>query len=94
MRRAAEVSTLAVEHVEPRALPPDLARLRAHAAVARALLDELDRAAPAPGRHAEAAMLSALAEQLADELGRLADRLLECAHAAARDAPPCPADAG
>jgi len=62
------------------------AALRSHAAVARALLDQLDRI----GRAAlEASSLTsddrALAEQLADELGRLAGRIAECARSVGGD---------
>ena len=59
--------------------PDDLTPLRRHAAMARSLLDELDRAIPESGviPHTETAI--AVREQLAEELGRMGCRLLECA---------------
>jgi hypothetical protein len=62
-------------------LPPALAPLRSHAAVIRALLDELDRLAPLSARGGEPAAIACLGEQLAEELGRLGCRMLECAAA-------------
>lgn len=60
-------------------LPQALARLRIHAALARALLDELDRLAPPSARRANASRFVALGEQLAEELGRLGRQISECA---------------
>jgi hypothetical protein len=57
-------------------LPQALARLRGHAALVRALLDELDRLA---ARSSEAARVSDLGGQLAEEVSRLGCRMLECA---------------
>jgi hypothetical protein len=62
-------------------LPPGLAPLRSHAAVVRALLDEFDRLAPLSARSSEAAQFAALGGQLAEEIGRLGGRMLECAAA-------------
>jgi hypothetical protein len=62
-------------------LPPAMAPLRSHAAVIRALLDELDRLAPLSARSGEAAVFNCLGEQLAEELRRLGSRMLECAAA-------------
>jgi hypothetical protein len=55
-----------------------LKTLRNQAALVRALLDELERAAP-PARGA--AMLQCAAAQLAEEVGRLSRRMRECADA-------------
>jgi hypothetical protein len=60
-------------------LPEALARLRSHAALVHALLDELDRLAPLSARSSQAAQFTALGEQLAEEVGRLGYRMLECA---------------
>ena len=57
----------------------DLTRVRRHAALARALLDELDRALPAAAGSARSDAAFAIHEQLAEELGRVGCRLLECA---------------
>jgi hypothetical protein len=62
-------------------LPRALARLRGNAALVRALLDELDRVAPLSARSSEAAQFTALGGQLAEEVGRLGCRMLECAAA-------------
>lgn len=56
---------------------PAIASIRSHAAAARALLDELDRATE-----------PAFAEQLAEELERLGARLIEVAHALGSAAAP------
>jgi len=60
-------------------LRADLVRLRSHAATIRSLLDELDRLVPASGGRTEEGARLELHEQLAEELARLASRLLECA---------------
>jgi len=60
-------------------IPPTLVRLRAHAATARTLLDELERAVPSPGAVDRTELEGSLAEQLAKELARLGCRMLECA---------------
>jgi hypothetical protein len=62
-------------------LPEALARLRSHAALVRALLDELDRLAPLSARSCEAAQFPAVGEQLAEEVARLGCRMLESAAA-------------
>ena len=62
-------------------LTEELARLRSHAALVRALLDEFDRLIPLSARTSETARLSALGEQLAEEVGRLGGRMLECSAA-------------
>ena len=56
-------------------------RLRSLAALVRALLDEFDRLIPLSTRSSEAAQFSALGEQLAEEVGRLGGRMLECSSA-------------
>ena len=63
-------------------LPEEPARLRSHAALVRALLDEVERLAPivSPGG-SEAAVFTALSDQLAEEVGRLGCRMLECSAA-------------
>jgi hypothetical protein len=66
-------------------LPEALARLRGHAALVRALVDEIDRLAP-PARSREAARFAAVSAQLAEEFRRLGCRMLECA-AAMSDSP-------
>jgi hypothetical protein len=53
--------------------------LRTRAALARSLLDELDRALPMDGTTQRHAVSIALREQLAEELGRMGCQLLECA---------------
>ncbi len=53
----------------------DFAPLRTHVALARSLLDELERTVTT--RRAVASF--AVSEQLAEELGRVGCRLLECA---------------
>jgi hypothetical protein len=62
-------------------LPPALAPLRSHAAVIRALLDEFERLAPLAARSGDAAVFTSLGGQLAEEVGRLGCRMLECAAA-------------
>jgi hypothetical protein len=65
-------------------LPEEPARLRSHAALVRALLDEVERIAPAPivsPGGSQAALFTALSDQLAEEVGRLGCRMLECAAA-------------
>jgi hypothetical protein len=57
-----------------------LKTLRNQAALVRALLDELERAAP-PARGA--GILQCAAAQLAEEVGRLSRRMRECADAMA-----------
>ncbi len=54
---------------------PELLRLRSQAALVRALLDEIERVVPWESGGAE----STLGAQLAEELSRLGDRVLECA---------------
>jgi hypothetical protein len=58
-----------------------LERIRVHAALVRALLDELDRLAPISERRPDAERFVALSEQHAEELGRLGCRIVECAAA-------------
>jgi hypothetical protein len=67
VRRLAELET-----------PPTVPRLRAHAATVRALLDELDRAAPSHDLWSLADRESVVAEQLAEELTRLGCLMVEC----------------
>jgi hypothetical protein len=64
--------------------PQALRRLRNQAALVRALLDELDRVAPAGGAHPAEARL-ALGAQLTEELRRLAFQMVECFAATTRD---------
>ena len=71
--------SVVVARLDESELPPNVLRLRAHAALVRTLLDELERAAPSPAGRPGAARLSCLAEHLAEELGSLARRMLECA---------------
>jgi hypothetical protein len=73
-------------------LPQALTRLRAHAALVRALLDELDRLAPLSARSSDAARLFAVGEQLAEEFGRLGCQIVECA-ASMTAIPPTPESA-
>jgi|HubBroStandDraft_6_1064221.scaffolds.fasta_scaffold3200298_2 hypothetical protein len=54
-----------------------LTGLRNQAALVRALLDELDRVAPAAGKGAEARDCVVLGAQLAEEFGRLGCQLVE-----------------
>jgi hypothetical protein len=70
-------------------LPVEPARLRSHVAVVRALLDEIERLAPAVSSRSssEAAVFKALGDQLAEEVGRLGSRMLECAAAMTGVAP-------
>jgi hypothetical protein len=77
--------SVAVERSNQLGLSPSVRRLRAHAAVVRSLLDELDRAAPSPssGLGPEEAKVSCHAEYLAEELAHLARRITECAEVAA-----------
>ena len=69
----------AVRRLQQLSPQDDLAPLRRHAALARSLLDEFDRILPlrAAPRNAEAA--EGVRDQLAEELGRMGCRLLECA---------------
>jgi hypothetical protein len=60
-------------------IPSTLVKLRTHAAMVRALLDELERATPPAERVSKAAIHHSVAAQLAEELARLGCRLLECA---------------
>jgi hypothetical protein len=62
-------------------LPEEPARLRSHAALVRALLDEIERLAPISSRGSDVALFNALSDQLAEEIGRLGCRMLECAAA-------------
>ena len=64
-----------------------LADLRSEAASARALLDMLERRLPAPSEADGAAppMTAAIAEQLSEELARLAAELIRCARRLAPD---------
>jgi hypothetical protein len=64
----------------------DLVRVRSHAALARSLLDELERVVPASSYHGD----TLLREQLAEELARLGCRLLECAAMVTETVPPSP----
>jgi hypothetical protein len=59
--------------------PDDFSRLRRHAAVVRALLDELERVLPSSGASARSDAAFRIHEQLVEELGRVGCRLLECA---------------
>jgi hypothetical protein len=61
-----------------------LERLRAHAALVRALLDELDRLAPISERRPDAQRFVALSEQHVEELASLGCRIVECAAAMTR----------
>ena len=65
-------------------LPQALRRLRKQAALARALLDEFDRVAPASGG-AQGEECLGLGTQFAEEFGRLAYEMLECAVATTLD---------
>lgn len=56
--------------------PLGASTLRRHAALARALLEELDRTVPSSGADFRT---DALDEQLVEELTRLGCRILECA---------------
>jgi hypothetical protein len=60
--------------------PPNVPRLMAHAATVRALLDELDRAAPSHDLDlwSLADRESVVAEHLAEELTRLGCLMVEC----------------
>jgi hypothetical protein len=58
-----------------------LMRIRGHAALLRALLDELERVAPLPTPSPDVVRVASLSEQLAEETGRLGRRLLDCAAA-------------
>jgi hypothetical protein len=60
------------------------ARLRSHAALVRALLDEIEHLAPVSIRRSDAAVFTEMGEQLADEVARLGYRMLECAAAIVR----------
>jgi hypothetical protein len=60
---------------------PTMRRLRNHAALVRALLDELDRVAPPAG--AGLGVQQCVAAQLAEEVARLGCRMLEYAAAIA-----------
>jgi hypothetical protein len=71
--------SIVVEQFAEVEIPPTLVRLRAHAAMVRALADELDRATPSPDSAPRKDLRPALAEQLAEELARLGCRMLECA---------------
>jgi hypothetical protein len=57
----------------------DFAPLRTHVALARSLLDELERIVPEPTTTRRASASIAVSDQLAEELGRMGCRLLECA---------------
>jgi hypothetical protein len=57
----------------------DFAPLRTHVALARSLLDELERIVPEHTTTRRASASFAVSEQLAEELGRMGCRLLECA---------------
>jgi hypothetical protein len=76
------MSALVERSVRP-GFSPSVLRLRAHAALVRSLLDELDRAAPSSGFGLEEAIVSCHAEHLAEELARLARRMTECAEVGA-----------
>jgi hypothetical protein len=54
---------------------PRTIEIRRHAALARALLDELDRVVPSQGAGAR---MDAVEQQLMEELWRLAHRILDC----------------
>jgi hypothetical protein len=70
-------------------LPESLVLVRTHAALVRALLDELDRVAPVSARSYETTQFAAVCEQLAEEVARLGCRMLESA-AAMTGTPPRP----
>jgi hypothetical protein len=61
--------------LDPPSSCPRTLELRRHTALARALLDELDRILPSPG---VGSRKDGLDEQLIEELRRLAHRILEC----------------
>jgi hypothetical protein len=65
--------------------PLGLGHLRNQAALVRALLDELDRVAPTGSKEPGVQKYAALGAQLAEELGRLGCRMLECAAAITGD---------
>jgi hypothetical protein len=71
--------TLAVRLSAARWPPDHVTSLRRHAAVIRALLDELERALPLPSASPLSDGAIAVHEQLVEELGRVGCRLLECA---------------
>jgi hypothetical protein len=75
--------SLVLEWSDQAELSPNVRRLRAHVAVVRTLLDELERAAPSFGGPVDMAKVSCRAEYLAEELVRLAGRMNECAAVAA-----------
>ena len=64
--------------------PLEPARLRTHAALVRALLDEIEHIAPVSIQSTDGAVFAAMGEQLAEEVARLGYRMLECAAAIVR----------
>lgn len=74
------MSTALVQSPAPNLLQT-LARVRPQAALARTLLDELDRFVPPSARGSDVARFIALGDQLAEELERLGSQLSECAAA-------------
>jgi hypothetical protein len=68
--------TTAPTDVIPSRLSLSIVALRRHAALVRALLEELERIAPAVGGSADREVV---AEQLIEELSHLGHRILECA---------------
>jgi hypothetical protein len=69
----------AVRRLQSLSAQDDLAPLRRHAALARSLLDEFERILPLRTAACNAETAEGVREQLAEELGRIGCRLLECA---------------
>ena len=65
-------------------VPLEPARLRTHAALVRALIDEIEHIAPVSIQSTDAAVFAAMGDQLAEEVARLGYRMLECAAAIVR----------
>jgi hypothetical protein len=61
--------------VTPPRTPPRIAAIRRHAALVRALLEELEHAMPSVDPHAAGEVV---AEHLIEELTRLAHQILDC----------------
>jgi hypothetical protein len=80
--------TTALVAVIPSHLRLSVVALRRHAALVRALLEELDRVAPLAGASTEAEVVG---EQLVEELTHLGRKILECA-ATMTQTPEIPAD--
>jgi hypothetical protein len=69
-------------------VPASVAALRRHAALARALLEELEHVVPSFDANDQ----GVVAEQLIEELTRLAHRILACTSAMTQPPPEAPAD--